>query len=45
MVEDLRFTDDTCNLRAEWIARASVKNLIDRCTDQKLTPPDKPEYY
>lgn len=45
MVEDLRFSNDSCNLRAEWIATATVKQLIDRCTDYKLTPPDKPDYY
>ena len=41
---DLRLSNDTCNLRQEWIATASVKQLIERCTDQK-TPPDKLDYY
>ena len=44
MVDDLRLSDSSCNVRVEWIATASVKQIVDKCTDQK-TPPDKLDYY
>ena len=45
MAEELRITNDTCTLTQEWISKAPVRILVDRCTDQKATPPDKLEYY
>ena len=40
----MRISDESCNLPAEWIATASVKQLVEKCTSEK-SPPDKPDYY
>ena len=45
MADDLRLSNDTSNLRQEWISTATIKQLMDRCTDAKMTPPDRLEYY
>ena len=45
MADDPRLSNDTCNLRQEWISTATMKQLVERCTDAKLTPPDRLEYY
>ena len=41
----MRISNDTCAIPMEWVSNASIRNLIDKCTDQKSTPPDKLEYY
>ena len=40
----MRLSDDSCVVRQEWLAGASIKQLVDKCLDQK-TPADKPDYY
>ena len=41
----VRISNDSCPLSVEWIQNASVRALLEKCTDAKTTPPDKLEYY
>ena len=41
---DLRLSNESCNIRPEWISTATVRQIVEKCTDAK-TPPDKLEYY